>query len=169
MQTFTSQAVDCQYNPCAAGRAGLPAWIALCAIIIPRAQGRKRLRLQTFTSQAVDCQYNSCAAGGPVCRPGSHFVGSLYHVRREGSGCSCRHLLPKPWIASIIPAQQEGRSAGPDRTLCDHYTLLIPLRQASRLCKASSRHSTASSDMVQPKWMTGTLPRKSSIRSMVCR
>ena len=42
------------------------------------------------------------------CFAGLHLVQPLYHMRREGSGCSCRHLLPKLWPAGIIPAKQGG-------------------------------------------------------------
>ena len=63
MQIFTFQAVACRYNFCEAGWADLSVRIVLCAIIIPHAQGRKRLRTQTFTSQAVACRYNYCEAG----------------------------------------------------------------------------------------------------------
>ena len=62
MQTFTFQAVACRYNYCEAGRTDLSVRIALRAIIIPHAKGRKRLRMQTFTFQAVACRYNFCEA-----------------------------------------------------------------------------------------------------------
>ena len=63
MQTFTFQAVVCRYNYCEAGRTDLSVLITPRAIIIPHAQGRKRLRMQTFTFQAVACRYNFCEAG----------------------------------------------------------------------------------------------------------
>ena len=63
MQTFTFQAVACRYNFCKAGWADLSVLITPRAIIIPHAQGRKRLRTQTFTFQAVACRYNFCEAG----------------------------------------------------------------------------------------------------------
>ena len=37
-----------------------------------------------------------------------------------------RHLLPKPWIAGIIPAQQGGPACRPGSHLCDHYTTSPP-------------------------------------------
>src|SRR5699024_3235152 len=95
--------------------------IALCAIIIPRAQVRKRLHLQTFTSQAVDCRYNSCAAGGwPASRIA---LCAIIIPRAQGR----KRLRLQTFTSQAVDCQYNscaagGRSGGPDRTLCDHYT-----------------------------------------------
>ena len=78
---FSSQAVDCRYNPCEAGRhdeivpdCALRNHYTMCA-------GKKATPQAAFSSQAVDCRYNPCEAGRhdeivPDCALRNHYTSS---------------------------------------------------------------------------------------------